>query len=93
MLICKHMRVHQLPVLLLLAGVGACAPENISGQLAATRFGDLSNPSAERRDGRLELRAACGEPPAGDATSPLPRAPYLQQVTDGTATLVWEVEL
>jgi 3',5'-cyclic AMP phosphodiesterase CpdA len=72
-----------------LASVGACSQGNISGQLAATHFGDLSNPSAERQDGRLALRAACGEPPARDATSPGLRAPFLQQVTDGSATLVW----
>jgi hypothetical protein len=75
---------------LLLTGAGACGVgPNISGQLGATRFGDVSNPPAERVDGRTAITQACGQPASATARYAFERAPYLQQVTDGSADLSW----
>lgn len=86
------MKHHAAPLLVsvLLAGAGACGGGNISGQLGATHFGDLSNAPAERSDGRVALITACQRPAAPGAT-PLTfrRTPYLQQVTDRGADLNW----
>jgi hypothetical protein len=84
---------------LVAAGTGACGVgSNISGQLGATATGDLSNPPAERGDGRAAITQACGQSTIATATATAPatttpfafdRTPYLQQVTDGSADLSW----
>src|SRR5580765_2545385 len=87
------MRSHPLPRFLLAlaaTGIGACGVgPNISGQLGATATGDLTNPPAERGDGRAAITQACGQ--AAPATTPytFARTPYLQQVTTGAADLSW----
>jgi acid phosphatase type 7 len=84
--------LHALRVLsvLLFTGAGACGVgANISGQLGAVSFGDLSNPPAERGDGRAAITQACGQPAGATAPYAFLRAPYLQQVTDGSADLSW----
>jgi hypothetical protein len=87
------MRSPHLPRTLLLlatAGTGACGVgANISGQLGASAQGDLSNPPAERGDGRSAIIQACGQ--SAPATTPyaFARTPYLQQVTDTSADLSW----
>src|SRR5688572_13413740 len=74
------------------AGAGAC-DTNISGRLGATATGDLSNPAAERRDGRLAITDACGQSQVSPSASATPfsfvRTPYLQQVTSDSADLSW----
>jgi hypothetical protein len=71
-----------------IAGAGAC-DSNISGRLEATATGDLSNPAAERRDGRLAITDACGQSQAPAAPYSFVRTPYLQQVTADSADLSW----
>lgn len=69
--------------------VAACSL-NTTGDLSATKTGDLSNPPAERRAPGVDLVAACGDgasTPAG--RSSLLRQPYLQLVGGRTATVVW----
>jgi acid phosphatase type 7 len=74
--------------MLALSLLGACTL-NQSGNIGASKVGDLSNP-AERRSPIEELRAACG---TGDPTDygkrTLKREPYLQQVTDLGAMVGW----
>jgi calcineurin-like phosphoesterase family protein len=75
-----------LPIL----GAGACGVGgSVSGQLGADRFGDLSNPPAERGDGRLVLAQACGQPSSTAAPYAFARTPYLQRVGAGSAELAW----
>jgi hypothetical protein len=71
-----------------IAGAGAC-DTNISGRLGATATGDLTNPAAERRDGRLAITEACGRSQAAATPDAFMRAPYLQQVTADSADLSW----
>src|SRR5690348_13172928 len=79
-----------LGILMVTAGTGACGVgANVSGQLGATAAGDLSNPPAERRDGRSDIIQACGQPPSIATPIAFARTPYLQQVTDGAADLSW----
>jgi hypothetical protein len=86
------MRSPRLPRALLFlatAGSGACGVgANISGQLGASAQGDLSNPPAERGDGRSAIVQACGQA-APTTSTPFARTPYLQQVTDGSADVSW----
>jgi hypothetical protein len=71
-------------------GAGACGVgSNVSGQLGATRMGDLTNPPAERGDGRLALTQACGQPSATSARYAFERTPYLQRVGASSAELAW----
>ena len=80
-----------LPVIALaVAGSAACGVgANVSGQLGATATGDLSNPPAERGDGRTAIMQTCGQGSAATAAFSFARTPYLQQVTDGSADLSW----
>jgi len=73
-----------------LIGAGACGVgANVSGQLGATHTGDLTNPPAERGDGRLALTQACGEPSPTTMPYAFERTPYLQRVGAGSAELAW----
>ena len=77
-------------VVLSVAGAGACGVgANVSGQLGATHTGDLTNPPAERGDGRLALTQACGQPPPTATPYTFERTPYLQRVGAGSAELAW----
>jgi hypothetical protein len=62
---------------------------NTSGDLAASRFGDLSNPLGAREDAYGEIDAACGLGPPDGSPSSLRRRPYLQQVQTRSAQLLW----
>jgi hypothetical protein len=73
----------------LLAGAGGCGAGSISGRLGADAFGDLTNPPAERVDGRLAIAQACGQSTAPSGPFPFARSPYLQHVTAGSADLTW----
>jgi len=87
------MRSHSLPRILIVlatAGTGACGVgSNVSGQLGATAVGDLSNPPAERRDGRSDIVQSCGQSPSASTRLAFTRVPYLQHVSDGAADLSW----
>ena len=74
-----------------IVAISACGVgPNLLGHLAATELGDVSNPPAERYDGRLTITEACGAPAPGSPMQlPFLRTPYLQQVTDGSAELGW----
>lgn len=82
------------PALMLLAvGVPDC-DTNLSGDLTATRFGDLSAaPPLERSPAGAPLLAACnlaaelGPPPAG-----LRREPYLQRMTATSVDVAWTAD-
>jgi acid phosphatase type 7 len=71
-----------------LSGAG-CGPGNSSGDRAAERLGDLSNPGASRRQALLEIGEACPLEKIASVGSPLLRRPYLQQVTAGSAEVLW----
>jgi acid phosphatase type 7 len=75
-------------VLALVIGAGACGGGNRSGVLSAVISGDLTNPPAERSDGRVALAQACGQP-AADTPYSFARMPYLQRVGAGAADLAW----
>src|SRR5687768_7790098 len=64
---------------------------NEAGDLAAERFGDLSNPAAERADAQLEMIDACPDSPtpAAPAVTWLRRRPYLQRLTDRSVHVLW----
>ena len=88
------MRTHHLPriILPILSTLGAAAcgvGPSISGQLGATATGDLSNPPAERGDGRTALTQACTQAAPGVPSYSFDRTPYLQQVTAGSADFSW----
>ena len=72
---------------LLVAGAGCTS--NQSGDFAASKTGDLSQPLAERRAPDEELRAACGDgAPLFGFELDLARRPYLQRLgPDGTRVL------
>ena len=77
------MRTHHLPriILPILSTLGAAAcgvGPSISGQLGATATGDLSNPPAERGDGRTALTQACTQAAPGVPSYSFDRTPYLQ---------------
>src|SRR3982751_5323530 len=77
-------------VALSLLGAGACGVgANVAGQLGATHTGDLTNPPADRGDGRLALMQVCGEPASTVSPYTFARAPYLQRVGTGSAELAW----
>jgi predicted MPP superfamily phosphohydrolase len=88
---CDGMKLTQLsrralPVVL---GAVGCGMGNVSGDLSASRTGDLSNTPAERADSGAALAQACarvGAPPPDYET---PRRPYLQQMTDRSVRLMW----
>src|SRR3982750_4919183 len=71
-------------------GAGGCGVgSHVSGQPGATRVGDLTNPPAERGDGRLALTQACGQPSRTVARYAFERTPYLQRVGASSAELAW----
>ncbi len=71
-------------------GAGACGVgPNVSGQIGATKTGDLTNPPAERGDGRLVLTQACGQPSPTATPFTFERTPYLQRVGTSSAELAW----
>jgi hypothetical protein len=77
-------------MVLSILGAGACGVGgSISGQLGATHTGDLTNPPAERGDGRLALTQACGQPSRTATPYTFARTPYLQRVGAGSAELAW----
>ena len=77
-------------MVLSVVGAGACGVgANVSGQLGATKTGDLTNPPAERGDGRLALTQACGQPSPTATPYTFERTPYLQRVGTSSAELAW----
>ncbi|MFH0903412.1 MAG: metallophosphoesterase [Pseudomonadota bacterium] len=80
-----------LPVLLLLVGFSlAFASCQMAGDLAAGGTGDISNAAAERSSATAALVTTCGDgalTPAGQLG--IVREPYVQQVTDRSALIVW----
>ncbi len=72
----------------LVAGAGCMG--NQSGDYAATKSGDLSNPLAERRAPDEDLVAACGDGrPALGYELDLPRTPYLQRLDESGTRVMW----
>jgi hypothetical protein len=72
----------------LVAGAGCMT--NQSGDFAASKTGDLSNPLAERRAPDEELIQACGDGAALAGTGvTLPRAPYLQRLSESGTRVMW----
>ncbi len=63
---------------------------NQSGDFAASKTGDLSNPLAERRAPDAELAAACGDGgPILGFELDLARTPYLQRLDDVGTRVMW----
>lgn len=63
---------------------------NESGNLSAQKTGSLSTTLAQRAAPDVELLRACGDgAPLAGATGALSRAPFLQQVTDRSALVVF----
>jgi predicted phosphodiesterase len=72
---------------------GACSTNNQSGDFAATRTGDLSHPLAERgAPDELESRLCGPGAVRGEGPPHLRRAPYLQQVSDRGARVLWTAD-
>ena len=82
-----------LPRFLLVAAAlvpGAGCMGNQSGDLAASKTGDLSNPLADRLAPDEELVAACGDGnPLLGFELDLTRAPYLQRLDDAGTRVMW----
>jgi hypothetical protein len=74
-------------ILLLVVCLGAC-DRNQSGNVGATKLGDLTN-QAVRGSPVEELRAACGDGAPTPAGAVVQRTPYLQQVTTSSAMIGW----
>lgn len=72
-------------VVLALAACGSGGSS--SGDVAADGTGDVSNPPVERRAFDAEVKAACG--PGEMLSDAVLRQPYLQLVSDVSATVVW----
>jgi len=70
----------------LLIALTAAGCGNISGNLSATRTGDLSH-AADRGSPVEALRSACND--TGPMTPMLAREPYLQHVTSTSASVGW----
>lgn len=70
--------------------VSAAACGNVTGNVAAQKTGDVSNP-AERGSPVEEFHAACGDDgkPTLYGTPMVKRQPYLQQVTTTSAMVGW----
>jgi hypothetical protein len=69
---------------------GAGCMGNQSGDLAASKTGDLSNPLAERSAPDVELAAACGDGgPILGFELDLARTPYLQRLDDTGTRVMW----
>jgi len=66
----------------------AACDTNESGNVGATKLGDLTN-EVERGSPLAELQAACGTGAPTDAGAVVQRAPYLQQVTTSSAMIGW----
>ncbi len=83
------MTAYRLFPLTALLGVAACTPNEL-GHLEAKTTGDLTYAPAPRDEFDRRLAAACG---VGGRTytgdEHIDRAPYLQQVTDDSAMVVW----
>jgi acid phosphatase type 7 len=85
------MRTRVLP-LLLAATLGGCQ-SNQSGDLTATRFGDLSY-ALDPRGHEWGVEASCDPTPRPDPwRSQVWRRPYLQRATDVSAQVVWTADL
>ncbi|MBA3539706.1 MAG: metallophosphoesterase [Deltaproteobacteria bacterium] len=78
---------HVITALLVATALAACGM-NESGNLTATKFGDLSHP-AERGSPTDALRTACGSGAVTEAGAVIKRRPYLQQVTTTSAVIGW----
>ena len=78
------------PIVIALAVSAAC-DSNQSGDLATTKFGDLSFalPISERTSALDSSTGACRATDHQDRQGALHRRPYLQQVTDRSAMLLW----
>jgi acid phosphatase type 7 len=81
--------------ILIVATLAACASAacstNESGDVATTNVGDLSYalPVSERTSALEGPSAACPSAGAEDRSGAVHRRPYLQQVTDRSAALLW----
>lgn len=74
---------------LVLGALAGCHPNEL-GRLSATSTGDLSLGPAPPRPFAASLAAACGDGAVSDAgRAGFARLPYLQQVTDHSADVVW----
>src|SRR4051812_3424220 len=63
---------------------------NQSGNIKASRFGDLSHPLGEHASALAEIGGSCDLTlPTGLSSQMLPRRPYLQRMTAGSVDLVW----
>jgi len=72
---------------------GAGCTMNQSGDIAASKTGDLSHPLAERAAPDAEEVARCGGGDLQTSASPaVIRAPYLQRVSDAGARVMWTAQ-
>jgi len=67
------------------------------GHIRSRRTGDLGLGPAPRREQAARFAQACpaaaaDAPSSGPAASPIRRGPYLQQVTDGAAEVLWTAD-
>ena len=73
-------------------GAGGC-DDSQTGDLAATKFGDLAHRLPQRQPALAELQNSCGlEAPAPEVLTALRRRPYLQRLTSSAVDLVWTAD-
>jgi acid phosphatase type 7 len=81
-------------IAVLLAALALVLPDSCTsnelGHIRAPRGGDLSLGPAPRGEQGARFARAC--PGGGLARAPIRRAPYLQQVTDGAAEILWTAD-
>ena len=81
------MRAHRLLLALVAIGATTCVPSD-TGNLEATKTGDLSHPFAERVDANEVFEDLCGDPNiTHDGEDRLRRKPFLER-TDRDSTIV-----
>lgn len=83
-----HRAIYSLAVLPLFSIYAyACSS---SGNLAASKVGDISNPPASRVKADADLARQCGRGElTGAGADSIVRAPYLQRTTDRSTRIVW----
>ena len=82
------MRSTAISIAVTVFGLSACSMNNDSGNIAATKFGDLTHP-AERGSPTDALTSACGDGAMTVGGAAIHRKPYLQQVTSTSAMIGW----
>jgi hypothetical protein len=88
-----HQRPSFSPLLTLVAALAGGCQSNQSGDLAATRFGDLSHALGSRPPGLGGASSCRSSARPAEGPDRLRRRPYLQQMTAVSVQVVWTAEV